>query len=115
MGLTPKHLTPAAEQVTCMGGVVCDSFAEAADDVLTAMAGLRVSESTVQRTAEEAGHRVGRLLAAGKTLGFPQPWDWHRDARPHLRVHQHRCHGRTATGRRRRAGRGPHALCGHGL
>jgi hypothetical protein len=81
VGLTPKHLTPAAEQVICMGGVVCDSFAEAADDVLTAMAALRVSESTVQRTAEDAGRRAGRLFTAGKTLGFPQPWDWHRDAR----------------------------------
>src|SRR5712691_9062842 len=30
VGLTPRHLTPAAEQVTGMAGVVCNSFAEAA-------------------------------------------------------------------------------------
>jgi hypothetical protein len=81
VGLTPKRLTPAAEQVASMAGVVCNSFAEAADNVLRTMAGLRLSESTVQRTAEDAGERLGQLLAAGKTLGFPQSWDWHRDAR----------------------------------
>lgn len=80
MGLTPKNLTPAAEQVASMAGVACNSFGEAADHVLRTMAGLRLCESTVQRTAEDAGQRLGRLLAAGKTLDFPQPWDWHRDA-----------------------------------
>jgi hypothetical protein len=81
VGLTPKLLTPAAEQVASMAGVVCNSFAEAADNVLRTMAGLRLCESTVQRTAEDAGQRLGQLLAAGKTLDFPQPWDWHRDAK----------------------------------
>jgi len=80
VGLTAKRLTPAAEQVASMAGVVCNSFAEAANSVLRTMAGLRLSESTVQRTAEDAGARVGQLLAEGKTLGFPQPWDWYRDA-----------------------------------
>ena len=83
MGLTPKRLTPAAEQVVCMAGVVCNSFAEAADDVLRTMAGLRLCESTAQRTAEDAGERLGQLLADGKTFGFPKPWDWHRDAQGH--------------------------------
>jgi hypothetical protein len=81
VGLTPKRLTPAAEQVVSMAGVACNSFGEAADHVLRVLAGLRLSESTVQRTAEGAGTRAGGLLAAGKTLGFPQPWNWHRDAK----------------------------------
>jgi hypothetical protein len=81
VGLSPKRLTPAAEQVASMAGVACNSFAEAADHVLRTMAGLRLSESTVQRTAEDAGQRLGQLLTAGKTLGFPRPWEWHRDAR----------------------------------
>jgi hypothetical protein len=81
VGLTPKRLTPAAEQVASMAGVVCNSFAEAADNVLRTMTGLRLSESTVQRTAEDAGQRVGGLWAAGKTLGFPEPWKWYRDTR----------------------------------
>jgi hypothetical protein len=48
--------------------------------VLGTLAGLRLSESTVQRTAEGAGDRVGKVLAQGRTLGFPQVWTWHRDA-----------------------------------
>jgi hypothetical protein len=80
VGLTPKSLTPAAEQVTSMAGVACNSFGEGADHVLRTMAGLRLCESTVQRTAVAAGQRLGQLLADGKTLDFPQPWDWHRDA-----------------------------------
>lgn len=79
VGLTARALTPAAEQVVSMAGVACNSFAEAAENVLTTLAGLTLCESTVQRTAEDAGERLGRLLAAGKTLDFPQPWDWHRD------------------------------------
>jgi len=81
VGLTPKQLTPAAEQVVSMAGVACNSFAEAAEHVLRTMAGLRLCESTVQRTAEDAGERLGKLLADDKTLGFPHHWEWHRDAR----------------------------------
>jgi hypothetical protein len=63
-----------------MAGVACNSFAEAADNVLSTLAGLDLSASTLQRTAEDAGERLGQFLADGKTLGFPKPWDWHRDA-----------------------------------
>lgn len=80
VGLSPKGLTPAAAQVVSMAGVACNSFGEAAAGVLVTMAGLHLSESTVQRTTEEVGQRLGALLAAGKTFGFPQSWDWHRDA-----------------------------------
>jgi hypothetical protein len=80
VGLTPKRLTPAAEQVVSMAGAVCNSFAEASGRVLGTLAGLRLSEATVQRTAEDAGERVGQLLKQGRTLGFPQAWSWHRDA-----------------------------------
>jgi hypothetical protein len=64
-----------------MAGACCNSFAEAADRVLGRLAGLRLSESAVQRAAESAGARAGRLLADGQTLGFPRPWSWHQDAR----------------------------------
>jgi len=56
VGLTPKRLTPAAEQAVSMAGAVCNSFQEA------------------------AGARVGQVFGPGRTLGFPQPWPWHRDA-----------------------------------
>jgi hypothetical protein len=80
VGLTPQGLTPAAAQVVSMAGAACNRFAEAAEHVSVTRAGLQLSESTGQRTTEEAGQRLGALLAAGKALAFPQPWDWHRDA-----------------------------------
>jgi hypothetical protein len=80
VGLTPKRLTPAAEQAVSMAGAVCNSFKEAAERVLGTLAGLHLSESATQRTAEAAGDRVGQVWGQGRTLGFPQSWDWHRDA-----------------------------------
>jgi hypothetical protein len=81
VGLTPKCLTPAAERLTCLAGLLSDSFAEAAEKVLPEMASLRLSESTAQRVTEAAGQRLGQFLGDGRTLGGPQPWDWQRDAR----------------------------------
>ena len=81
VGLTPKRLTPAAEQVVTLAGTVSNSFAEAADHVLPELAGLCLAESTAQRTTEAAGERLGQLLEGGHTLGFPKPWSWRRDAR----------------------------------
>jgi hypothetical protein len=43
------------------------------------LAGLQVSESTVERTSEVAGRNIGRRLAAGETLGTAEPWAWHKD------------------------------------
>ena len=80
VGLTPKRLTPGAERITCLAGLLSDSFEEAAEKVLPEMAGLRLSESTSQRTTETAGARLGQLLDAGRTLGSPKPWDWNQDA-----------------------------------
>lgn len=81
VGLTPKHLTPAAEELTAMAGTVSNSFAEGAKRVLTKMAAMKLSESTVQRTSEAAGHRLGELLKEKKVLGGPTPWRWRKDAR----------------------------------
>jgi hypothetical protein len=81
VGLTAKRLTPAADEAVSLAGAACSSFAEAAGRVLGTLAGMRLSESTVQRTAEDAGERVGELLEAGRTFGFPRVWPWRRDAR----------------------------------
>ena len=59
LGLSPQALTPGASELVCIAGAV-DSFAEAADVVLRKMASLRVSESTVERTSEAAGHDIGQ-------------------------------------------------------
>lgn len=80
VGLTAKRLTPAAERLVSLAGLLCDSFEEAAEKLLPEMAGLRLSESTVQRTTEAAGGRYAQLLADGHTLGGSRPWDWHTDA-----------------------------------
>jgi hypothetical protein len=80
VGLTQRRLTPAAQQVVALAGALGDSFEEAAEDILPRLAGLRLSESTVQRTTEDAGQRVGERLSAGETFGPRDHWDWHPDA-----------------------------------
>lgn len=81
VGLTPKRLTPGAEELTTLAGTTGESFQEAADKLLPKMASIRVCESTVQRTTEAAGQRLRQLLSAPKVLGGPTPWTWHKDAR----------------------------------
>jgi hypothetical protein len=81
VGLTAKRLTPAAEELTTLAGTISNSFEEAAEKVLPKLAGLRLSESTVQRTSEAAGGRLDQLLRDKKVLGGPKPWEWRKDAR----------------------------------
>jgi hypothetical protein len=80
-GLTARSFSPAAERLVCLAGTLSDGFEEAATKVLPELAGLRVAETTVQRTTEAAGRRVADHLRGGGTLSFPRPWDWHKDAR----------------------------------
>src|SRR5436190_1980547 len=81
VGLTTKRLTPAAERVVSLAGLLADSFAEAAAKILPELSGLHVGESTAERTTEAAGRRLGDCLEAGHTLGQPVAWKWHADAR----------------------------------
>jgi hypothetical protein len=80
VGLTDRHLTPGAEQLTTLAGTLGDSFAEAAEEILPRLAGLHLSESTVERTTEDAGQRLGEWLDQRHTLGPRVEWEWHRDA-----------------------------------
>jgi len=73
-------LTPGAERAVSLAGLLTDSFEEAAEKVLPELSGLRLSETTVQRTTEAAGERLGGHLDQGKALGGPTPWSWHKDA-----------------------------------
>jgi hypothetical protein len=77
--LSRQALTPGAKQLVCLAGAV-DSFGEAADVVLKKLAGLRVSESTVERTSEAVGCDIGRRIEAGETFGAATSWPWHKDA-----------------------------------
>lgn len=81
VGLTPKRLTPAAEELTVLAGTTGESFQEAAGKLLPKLASIRLSEATVQRTSEAAGRRLRELLHKQKVLGGPTPWTWHKDAR----------------------------------
>lgn len=71
--------TRAAEEIVSLAGV-SDTFEEAAEKVLAKMSGLRVSKSTVQRTAEAVGNKLAEERAAGETVGPEFSWDWQCDA-----------------------------------
>jgi hypothetical protein len=77
-GLTTRDLTPALERVAALAGAVADSFENGAE-LLEEMAGVRLSESTVERTTEDAGQRLADTVAAGATLGPKVDWPWHKD------------------------------------
>jgi hypothetical protein len=67
------------EKLATLCGAVADSFARGAD-LLHQTAGLRLGESTVQRTTEAVGRRIADHLAGGKKgFGGKGPWDWSRD------------------------------------
>jgi hypothetical protein len=68
LGLDRTAALRGLREVVCIAGAV-DSFAEAAEVVLRKLAGVRVSESTVQRTSEAVGQEISRRVAAGETFG----------------------------------------------
>jgi hypothetical protein len=79
-GITPRALTPAAEQLAALAGGVCDSFERGAA-LLQEMAAVRLSESTVERTTEDVGCRIEACLAAGALFGQAVVWKWYGDAK----------------------------------
>jgi hypothetical protein len=79
LGFTGPELTPGAEQLVSLAGCL-DSFAEANQKILPRLSGIRVAESTVERTTERSGQRVGELLAGGLRFGPAADWKWHVDA-----------------------------------
>jgi len=81
-GIPAHDLTPAAQQLATLAGAVADSFGKGAD-LLQEMAGLRLCESTIQRTTEDVGAHLAQLLGADVTFGPATPWPWQRDAKGH--------------------------------
>jgi hypothetical protein len=79
LGLSADALTPAAREVVCLAGLL-SSFAEGGTAALPKLTGLRVSESTVERTTEAAGRDVAARLAGGEVFGAKRDWAWHKDA-----------------------------------
>lgn len=79
LGITSQALSPAAAEVVAMIAV-STPFEQAAKKSLPRTAGLRLSESTVQRTTEAAGQRLIQLRHNRISLLPKQHWDWSRDA-----------------------------------
>jgi hypothetical protein len=77
--LSPQRLTPAAQEVASLAGVQ-ESFGKAAGRTLRKLAGIRVCESTVERTTEAAGERLGQALERGEVFGEKRTWEWNRDS-----------------------------------
>jgi len=67
------------ERLATLCGAVADSFGKGAE-LLTETAGIRLGESTVQRTTEATGGRLAGHLGKGRTFGGKAAWDWFRDA-----------------------------------
>src|SRR4051794_19655677 len=79
LGLTGRRMSVGAEEVVTLGGTLT-GFDAAATKILPKMAGIHFSESTVERTTEAHGARLGQLWEHGETLGAAHDWDWNRDA-----------------------------------
>lgn len=79
MGLTDQNLTPAVERLATLTGAIADSF-EKGGELLEETAGIRLSESTIQRTTEATGQRIVGAFAHGRAFGPSQPWKWYFDA-----------------------------------
>lgn len=78
--LSRQRITSAASQLMSLAGVL-SSFAQAAEKTLVKMSGLRVSESTVERTTEDAGGQLAEQLANQPPGSRSyRPWRWQRDA-----------------------------------
>jgi hypothetical protein len=76
--LSPQRLSPGAQEVVSLAGIQ-ESFGKAAGRTLRKLAGLCLSESTVERTTEAIGTRLGEQLRGGAVFGNAKPWDWHTD------------------------------------
>jgi hypothetical protein len=79
LGLTENSLTPAVAEITCIAGVQT-SFGKASEITLRKLSGLRLSESTVERTTEATGERIAHLREQRVQFGEPTKWKWQRDA-----------------------------------
>ncbi len=77
--MTTHRLSPAVERLATLCGAVADSF-EKGTELLQETAGVRLSESTVERTTETTGQRIAEHVQKGRTFGGKEPWNWFRDA-----------------------------------
>ena len=79
VGLSDHRLSPAVERLATLCGAVADSF-DKGTELLRETTGIRLSESTVQRSTEAVGERIASHLKKGRLIGGKQAWNWFRDA-----------------------------------
>jgi hypothetical protein len=77
--LNDDRLSPAVERLATLCGAAADSF-EKGTELLKETAGIRLGESTVQRTTEATGNRIAEHMQKGRTFGGKVAWEWFRDA-----------------------------------
>jgi hypothetical protein len=77
--LSAQGFSPGAQEVIALAGIQ-EAFGKSAQWTLRKLAGIGLSESTVQRTTEAAGRRLGEQLQTEKVFGPKAVWDWHHDA-----------------------------------
>ena len=76
--LSSQRLSPGAQEVVCLAGIQ-ESFGKAAGRTLRKLAGLCLSESSVERTTEATGARLGEQLQSGTVFDTAPPYAWHKD------------------------------------
>ena len=74
-----QRMTPGAREVVCLTGIQ-ESFGKAAERTLHKLTGMRLSESTVERTTESAGTWLKEQQEAGVLLGEGERYAWNVDA-----------------------------------
>ena len=72
-------MTRATEQLVALSGCL-SGFAEASEKILRTLSGIRLSESTVQRTTEDAGARLRQMLDEQVNFQPQHSWQWNCDA-----------------------------------
>jgi hypothetical protein len=77
--MSAQRLTPGAQEIVALAGIQ-ESFGKAAERTLRKLAGLRLSESTVERSTETAGTRLAQRLRQGDVMGAKETWQWNQDA-----------------------------------
>lgn len=78
LGLSPRKLTPAVNEILSLAGTVTDF--NTAQRMVSKTSGLKTSESTVRRVTQAAGDRLAEAMDQGKLFEPEEAWDWSTDA-----------------------------------
>lgn len=74
LGIGKRRVSTAAEEAVSL--CACQESFERSAKSLLRLTGLRLSEATARRTAEDAGNDIGQRLQQGQTFGDAVSWPW---------------------------------------